>query len=136
MSHCSMYRVLTVMIPVLIGLSGLLAIVTPPHAQAGPCKRCGWEPPRSPTVIGVRSMNELRRSVGRATPGTTILLENGVYRLEGNQIDLSVPGVVLRGKSGDRSKVVLRGNGMTERMVAISVSAPGVTIADLTVTQV
>ena len=81
-------------------------------------------------------MNELRRSVGRAVPGTTILLENGVYRLEGNQIEFSVPGLVLRGKSGDRSKVVLRGSGMTERMVAISVSAPGVTIADLTVTQV
>ena len=104
--------------------------------QAEPCKRCGWEPPLIAANIRVRSMGELRRAVGRAKPGTTILLENGNYRLEGNQLDIPVSGVVLRGKSGDRSKVVLGGAGMAERMVAISVSAPGVTIADLTITQV
>ncbi len=103
---------------------------------AEPCKRCGWQPPRSATTVQARSMVELRRAMARARPGTTILLEDGTYRLEGNQLDIPVSRLVLRGKSGDRSKVVLRGNRITERMVAISVSAPGVTIADLTVTQV
>jgi hypothetical protein len=81
-------------------------------------------------------MNELRRALQRAKPGTTILLENGEYPLAGNQVDLAVPGLVVRGKSGDRSKVTLRGKGMKERMVGISVSAPCVTVADLTITQV
>jgi hypothetical protein len=81
-------------------------------------------------------MYELRRTLQRVKPDTTILLDNGVYRLAGNQLDLAVPGLVLRGKSGDRSKVILRGNGMTERMVGISVSAPDVVVADLTVSDV
>jgi hypothetical protein len=81
-------------------------------------------------------MNELRRALQRVKPDTTILLDNGVYRLAGNQLDLAVPGLVLRGKSGDRSKVILRGNGMTERMVGISVSAPDVVVGDLTVSDV
>jgi hypothetical protein len=43
--------------------------------------------------------------------------------------------VVLRGKRGDRSQVVLCGDGMNERKVgvALSVSAPRVVVADLTV---
>ncbi len=120
---------------VALALAGLVQCLCA-TALAEPCKRCGWEPPRSTTIIRVRSMNELRGAVGRAKPGTTILLENGIYRLDGNQLAIPVSGLVLRGRSGDRSKVILRGSGMAERMVAISVSAPGVTIADLTITQV
>jgi hypothetical protein len=50
-------------------------------------------------------------------------------------LDVAVPETVLAGKSGDRSRVVVRGDGMTERTVgvAISVSASNVTIADVTV---
>jgi hypothetical protein len=50
-------------------------------------------------------------------------------------LDIAAPHVVLRGASGDAERVVLRGDGMTERRVgvAISVSAPDVVIADLTV---
>jgi len=81
-------------------------------------------------------MSELRRAIGSAKPGTTVLLEDGDYRLDGNQLDISTPGIVLRARSGDRSRAVIRGAGMAERMVAISVSAPGVTVADLTITQV
>ena len=43
-------------------------------------------------------MNELRGAVGRAKPGTTILLENGIYRLDGNQLAIPVSGLVLRRK--------------------------------------
>lgn len=100
------------------------------------CRRCGWEPPSARATSRVRSINELRRELGRCKPGTTILLEDGEYRLEGNQLDISVPRVVLRAGSRDRSRVVIRGAGMDERMAAISVSSPGVAIADLTVTQV
>jgi hypothetical protein len=81
-------------------------------------------------------MRELRRAVGRAGPGTTILLEDGDYRLNGERLDISVRGLVLRGKNGQGSRVLIRGRGMNERMVAISVSAPEVTLADLTISQV
>ena len=49
-------------------------------------------------------------------------------------LDIAAPHVVLRGESGDAARVVLHGDGMTERRVgvAISVSAPDVAIADLT----
>jgi hypothetical protein len=84
----------------------------------------------------VRSMSELRRAVSRAGPGTTILLEDGAYHLNGDQLDIPIRGLVLRGKKGQRSRVLIRGRGMNERMAAISVSAPEVTLADLTISQV
>lgn len=85
-------------------------------------------------MLTVRSMAGLREALGRARPGTTILLEDGVYPLD-RMVDLGVPDLVLRGKGGDRSRATLRGRGMDERQVgvAISVSAPRVTLADLTV---
>ena len=50
-------------------------------------------------------------------------------------LDIAVSDVVLRSRSGDRSKVVIRGSGMTEQQVgvALSISAARVTVADLTV---
>jgi hypothetical protein len=50
-------------------------------------------------------------------------------------LDITTPQVVVRGGDGDPSKVVIRGGGMAERQVgvAISVTAPDVTIADVTI---
>jgi hypothetical protein len=84
----------------------------------------------------VRTVNQLRKAVDRAKPGTTILLEDGVYQLDGVQLDIPVADLVLRGKNGQVSRAHIRGRGMAERVVAISISAPGVTIADVTVSQV
>ena len=72
----------------------------------------------------------------RAERGTTILLEDGVYRLDGGRLAVQVPGLVLAGKNGDASRVVIQGRGMDERMEAIFVNAPKVTLADLTISQV
>ena len=115
-------------------LAAIYWVMLLPNASS--CKRCGWGPPRTSGSVTVRTTEELQRAVSSARAYTTVVLENEIYSLERNQLDVSVSGLVVRGKSGDRSKVVLRGNGMTESMVAISVSAPGVTIADLAVTQV
>jgi hypothetical protein len=84
----------------------------------------------------VRTVDELRRAVSRAKPNATILLEDGVYPLDGVQLDIPVRRLVLRGKKEQRSRVLIRGRGMNERMAAISVSAPNVTLADLTISQV
>lgn len=99
-----------------------------------PCPRCGWTPPATVAVQHVRSVSELYRAVAGARGPTTILLADGEYRLD-RMLDVQTPGTVIRGASGDRSKVVLRGAGMTEGQVgvALSISASDVTIADLTI---
>jgi hypothetical protein len=81
-------------------------------------------------------MDRLRRAVAQARPGSTILLEDGVYDLNGVTLNIPVRGLVLRGMKGRGSRVLIRGRGMNERMVAISVDAADVTLADLTISQV
>jgi hypothetical protein len=105
-------------------------------AGAEPCPRCGWNPPPTAATVIVNNMGDLRRAVNRAKPGSTILLRDGLYQLDGMTLDIPVRGLVLRGQKGRQSRVLIRGHGMGERMVAISVSAPGVTLADLTIGQV
>jgi hypothetical protein len=84
--------------------------------------------------VQVSTIADLERAVIAARPSTTVLLADGEYRLN-RMLDIEAPRVVIRGGSGDAPKVVLRGAGMTEQQVgvAISVSAPDVTIADMTI---
>ncbi len=96
--------------------------------------RCVWTPPQTSITRTVRNMGELRRRVAEAKPGTTILLEDGEYRLD-RMLDITTDRVVIRGRSGDRDKVIVRGDGMQEPNVgvALSISASHVTLAHLTV---
>jgi hypothetical protein len=108
-----------------------------PHAQTAaalPCPRCAWIRPETDRTIAVSTVGDLHNAVISATPGTTVLLADGEYRLE-RMLDIAVPRVVIRSQSLDPTRVVLRGDGMMEQRVgvAISISAPDVTIADLTV---
>ena len=105
-----------------------------PALSPAPCPRCGWTPPGTVAVQHVRSVSELYRAVGGARGATTILLADGEYMLD-RMLDVQTPGTVIRGASGDPSKVVLRGAGMTEGQVgvALSISTQDVTIADLTI---
>ncbi|PYR23711.1 MAG: hypothetical protein DMF94_00480 [Acidobacteria bacterium] len=95
---------------------------------------CGWRPPATALSETVGTTADLFRAVAGAAPDTTILLADGEYRLE-RTLEIGRPGLVLRGQTGNRSKVVIRGAGMADTRVgvAIGVSAPRVTIADLTV---
>lgn len=101
------------------------------------CARCGWKTPRGRRSAVVRTSGELLAAVGAARAGATILIEDGEYVLP-RMVHITAPGVVLRGKSGDRKKVVLRGAGMDERAagVGISIAASKVVVADLSVGQV
>jgi hypothetical protein len=100
------------------------------------CPRCAWKPPAGPTTT-VRNATELASAVARLSPGHTILLRTGQYRLT-QTIDVRTPNVTIRSATGEPSSVTLRGNGMSGDSVgvALSISAPGVTIADLTISDV
>jgi len=112
----------------------LVALGTAPARQ--PVHRCDWTPPVTDRSVTVSNTRGLVRAIARAEPQTTILLEDGEYRLD-DTLDLNVWGTVLRGLSGDRSRVVIRGDGMRGAVgVALSVSATDVTIADLTIRDV
>jgi hypothetical protein len=102
--------------------------------EAPKCPRCGWSAPTTANTITVGTTAELERAAASAPESTTILVRDGTYRLT-RQLDFARPNVVLRSLGGDRTKVLLRGEGMQERAVgvALSVSASDVVIADLTI---
>jgi Protein of unknown function (DUF1565) len=117
--------------------AAIAAAILQPEPAIRACRRCGWTPHNGPTIT-VTTVAELERAVASVKPRDTILLADGTYALR-RTIDIATDRVTLRGKSGDRTKVVLQGRGMTSADpvgVAISVSAPNVTIADLTVRDV
>ncbi len=103
---------------------------------ASDCPRCDWSFPKTDATINVRDMGGLRRALAGARPSTTIVLGDGVYQLDGDQLDITVPRIVLRGRSSTPSRAVIRGRGFDDAFSAISISAPEVTIANLTVTGV
>lgn len=81
----------------------------------------------------VTSVGQLDAAVSGAAAGDEIILQPGVYQLT-RTVTLSKSNIVLRGSSGKREDVVLRGGGMNTRGVdeGISVSASGIKIRDLT----
>lgn len=89
-------------------------------------------------VVNVSNYTELFGAVSGAKPGQTIVLAEGTYEVT-VELGLVADGVTLRGASNDRSKVVLKGNGLkgnsfVEASSAIFVSnAKNVTIANLTI---
>src|SRR5262245_35872751 len=101
------------------------------------CPRCGWTPPATRLAVIVSTTEELEHAAASAPAGTTILVRDGTYRLT-RMLDLARPNLVLRSLSGERNKVILCGEGMQERTVgvAVSISAEGVLVADLTIRQV
>src|SRR3954467_2674256 len=84
---------------VLIGLSARSGIC---YAQAEQpvCPHCGWSPPATTLAVKVKNVAELEHAVATASAGTTVLVQDGTYRLS-RSLDFSRPGIVLRSLSGD-----------------------------------
>jgi hypothetical protein len=91
---------------------------------------CPALPAPSGPVVNVSTVAALVAAVNNAAAGTTILLADGIYALDGEYLRFEVPGVTLRSASGNREAVVLDGNYLTTEIIQIVAS--GVTIADLT----
>lgn len=76
------------------------------------------------------TVNELITAVNQAQAGTTILIADGYYNLDGVYLRIDKPGVTLRSESGNREAVILDGNYLTTEIIQIVASQ--VTVADLT----
>lgn len=100
------------------------------RAQAG----CEPLPPPAGQVIEVapEQAATLQSILDAARPGDTVQLLDGLYALPQTLV-LRRPGVTLRSKSGDRSRVVLDGRYVARDLVLIQKS--DVTVADLTLTR-
>jgi len=86
-------------------------------------------------VIGVKTVDALYAAAERVKPGGTILVADGLYRMP-QTFYIKTDDVALRGRSGDRTKVVLDfANCRHHEGIAVSYCS-GVTIADLTVQNV
>lgn len=94
---------------------------------------CAPLPPPSGATVTVNSENGLRDQAFNAAPGTTILIEPGVYNLP-ETIHIINNGITLRSSTGIREDVILDGGGMlTGPTQVVLIEADDVTIADLTI---
>jgi len=116
-----------------------LLLVLSMFVQAPAPARCPNDgpAPRAGRTIDVKNIGSLEDAVHSARPGDTIVVAPGDYGLRAS-LDIAAPDVTLRGAVTDASKVVLRGGGMDDERVGvgISISAPGVVVANLTVRSV
>ena len=90
-------------------------------------------PPLAPptgNVVNVSTVVELQNAVNSAAAGTTILVADGTYNLNGVYLRFDTPNVTLRSASGNRDAVILDGDYVTTEIVQIVAS--NVTIADVT----
>jgi hypothetical protein len=90
-------------------------------------------PPAGETVE-VSSEAALRDQAANAAAGTTILVQPGIYSLQG-AVWVQNDGITVRGSTGNRDDVILDGGGMLtwNNTHVISINADDVTIADLTI---
>ncbi|HWI56628.1 MAG TPA: right-handed parallel beta-helix repeat-containing protein, partial [Bacillota bacterium] len=92
-------------------------------------------PPPTGEVIPVATAAELLAAVDRLSPGGTILLADGEYKLPRTLVLSGQKNVTLRSASGDSAKVTLRGKGWEtggpEDDILHIGHCEGVTIADL-----
>ena len=129
--------------PILAGLAVIFvnAFLAPLIAIAATCG-CPplGPPPADHTVVTAVNLSELQAQIGGASGPTTIYLEDGVYRVTpASIVNVDRGDITIRSKSGDRTAVIIEGQGMAAGGSGIGhgiyIAADNVTIADLTVRQ-
>lgn len=131
-------RALVAITAVLAVLTGCIPATPAPPGSGVPawatrgCVRLGA--PTGPVIdITPADASRLGDIVRSARPGTTIRFGDGVYPITGDyskSLVISKPGITLRGRSGDPTKVVL--DGQYSIGAIVYVSASDATITDLT----
>jgi hypothetical protein len=89
-------------------------------------------PEPSGKIIQVSSVEQLFAAVEKVSPGGTISLADGHYRMPG-YLEITSDRVTLRSASGDRHRVVLDGSTSRHGELLGITGCKGVTIADLTI---
>ena len=107
-----------------------------PLPRANPADPCTPMSPSEGVVIDVfpDELGSLESALVSMQPGDVISLHDGTYTLPPNGILLNVERVTLRTASGDPLRVFLDGGFTVED--AITITAPGVTVAELTLRKV
>lgn len=100
--------------------------------SGGPAILCPPLPPSTGSVIAVADEATLRDQAYNAAPGTTLLIQPGVYQMQGF-VHIVNAEISLRGATGNRQDVILDFGGMVGGHFGILVEADDVTIADLTI---
>ena len=121
------FRKFFLLLGVLVMASGIAGALAPLAAGRNVCAPL---PPPDGTTIKVATVEQLQHAVTNAIPGTTILVADGTYNLNGVSLVFNVPDVTLRSASGDRAAVVLDG-AYKSRAIA-QIYASRVTLADMT----
>ncbi len=86
-------------------------------------------------VSNMHGLQAALESANRSKSATTLLLADGTYILDVLALDIQCPGLIIRGASGNRDAVILRGPDEGTNAAAANVflvSANEVVIADLT----
>jgi hypothetical protein len=111
----------------------LSAALVPPPLEAAPCEPL---PLPSIRIRTVRTAAALEDAVRNARADSAIVLEDGIYQLSG-PLEIRAPGLIIRGRSADPTRTVIKGQGMLRDAVgvALGVSAPRVTVAHLSIGQ-
>ncbi|MBI5302270.1 MAG: hypothetical protein HY868_09040 [Chloroflexi bacterium] len=110
-----------------------LGLLAPARVAAQPriaSAACAPLAPPTGNIVNVSTVAALQNAVNSATAGTTILIADGTYNLDGAYLRIAASNVTLRSVSGNRDAVVLDGNYLTTEIIQIVTS--NVTIADLT----
>ena len=101
------------------GMAGVIRVGDPPRAPV----------PDVPVVVVPDDVPTLSDAATGAQPGTQVLVRPGVYR---EDVVVTVPRLDIRGLGTHPGEVIL--DGSDRRDVGVTVTAPGVRIANLTVT--
>ena len=80
--------------------------------------------------IGVHQANTLHDVINNAPSGSVLLLEDGEYFLNGNQLWIDTPEITIRSASGNPESVILNGNYASTEIITLAAS--NITIAELT----
>ncbi len=91
---------------------------------------CQPLPPPTGTTVSVANVTQLENVVNNAVAGTTVLVQDGTYNLNGGYLRVAAPNVTLRSASGNPGGVVIDGGYVTTEIV--QVVASNVTMAELT----
>ena len=114
-----------------------------PQFAPGGLATCRSAPPLpapSGNVVRVQTEAELQNAVNNLSPGTTILIAPGIYRLSSTLV-VRTNNVTIRGDSNDCNAVVLQGRGMDNANYGdvphgIFTTATGLSVQNLTITEV